>query len=121
MKPTLQQRRINLFRGCAGRESRRHQAFAARKKGVEPLNKVLRIDNPEQLDIVGWKHDAVIGCSLADMAATGRQSEAEPRPSPPRSLEIANADDDVIDTRYAVAHARSHGLIIVKLSGLTSR
>jgi len=68
------------------------------------LHPVAWIDDTEELDKVAFKHDAIIGRALADMAAARRQREAEPAPSDPGTIEIANRDDDVVDPGDGIAH-----------------
>ena len=109
MKRPGEQRRTQLLERGSRRKRRRHQPLALHQKRIEPLNKVVRIDDPEKLEIVRGKHDAIIRGSLADMPAAGRQREAQPFPPPPRAFEIANPDDDVVDAGYAVIHVRPSG------------
>jgi len=100
----IQQCRTRLIRCRGRRKSHCHQPFAPSQKCVEVLNKVARIDDAEQLDVVGGEHDAIIAGALPDMAAARRQCEAETAPAGAGTFEIPHPDDGMIDPRYGVAH-----------------
>src|SRR5260370_29742071 len=116
MKLAAEQRRAHLLGGAGWRKGRRHQPLALRQKGVEPLNKIARIDDAEKFDIVGGKHDAIIRRSLSDMPAAGRQGKSQPAPTQPRPFEVADPDADVVDARDNVVHGRLWGALTGKLN-----
>ena len=62
-----------------------------------PLLNWLGVDDAQQLEIVVLEHDAVIGRAPADMPPARRRVEAQPRIARPGRLEVADADDDMVD------------------------
>src|SRR4051794_13190770 len=104
----MQAQRRHRAGGLIDRSQRRerdaHRPLAPRQKPAKPLAVFVGFGEPEQFEIVLAEHDAVIGRALAEMAAPRGRREAEPDPAGAGGFEIADRDDDVIDTRQAVAH-----------------
>src|SRR5580704_1985637 len=104
MQPERGECRGGGFRRAIGREGYRHRALAPFEEGFEPLGMFVALDDAQQLQVIAPEHEAVIGGALPQMSAARGQGEAEPDPAHPRAFEIAHRDDDVVQTRYAVAH-----------------
>ena len=100
----MQQGGARLLGWRGRRKGRRHHSFSRDEKCVEVLDEVARVDDAEQLDVVGREHDAVIAGALADVAAARREREAKPAPAGAGTLEIPHPDNDMIDPRYGIGH-----------------
>lgn len=83
--------------GRARGESDAARALARLEEIAEPARTLRRIDQAEQLDVVAWKHDAVIAGALLQMPPARRQREAQPLPPHARPIEIGDRDQHMID------------------------
>ena len=104
-------------RGCPGHEP--EQPLALLQEPVEPVGELAGIDDPQELEIVVLEHDAVVGRAPADMPAARGRVEAEPRILGARRLEVAHADDQVVDADQLVVQgadppARGRGPICLR-------
>jgi len=67
------------------------------KKLVQIVGELRRVDDADQFYVVLGKHQAVVGCTPADMTPSRAGGKAQFLPVLPRCFKILNADQDVIE------------------------
>ena len=92
--------------GIGAVQGQRHHALALLEEAIEVMGGLGRIDQAQQLDVVHCEHRAVVGGAPADMVPAGGQPKAQSLVAAPGVLEVAHADDGVIDA-HDVPHLRA--------------
>ena len=92
--------------GIRGAQRERPQPLPGGQKTSEAFAVAGGVDDAAELDVAVGEHQAVLARAAAGMARERRGMEPEPLEGCPRLLQIAHADDRMVDAADVIGHSR---------------